>query len=72
MAYVSDTTFVIRHSSFVIRHSVPSSLRTLLLLTLLVSLVGTLAELLLLEHFEDVWQWTPVVLLGAALFTLAG
>lgn len=38
---------------------------------MLVSLVGTLAELLLLEHFEDAWQWAPIALLGAALVTLA-
>ena len=25
---------------------------------------GTAAELLLLEHFEDPWQWTPIALLG--------
>lgn len=49
----------------------PATLRTLLLLTLVVSVVGTLAELLLLEHFEDAWQWAPIVLLGAALLTLA-
>ena len=46
-------------------------LRLLLLITLVVSLVGTLAELLLLEHFEDAWQWAPIALLGAALVTLA-
>lgn len=49
----------------------PKPLRTLLLLTLLVSIVGTLAELLLLEHFEDAWQWAPIALLSAALATLA-
>ena len=48
----------------------PSTLRTLLLVTLVVSLAGTLAELLLLEHFEDAWQWAPIALLGAALVTL--
>ena len=26
-----------------------------------------LAELLLLDHFEDLWQWVPLVLLTAAL-----
>lgn len=36
----------------------------------MVSLVGTLAELLLLEHFEDAWQWAPIALLAAALVTL--
>jgi hypothetical protein len=38
---------------------------------LLVSIVGTLTELLLLEHFEDAWQWAPIALLAAALLTLA-
>lgn len=44
--------------------------RRLLLLTLVVSLVGTITELLLLEHFEDYWQWTPIILLGASLATV--
>jgi hypothetical protein len=35
-----------------------------------VSLVGTIIELALLEHFEDAWQWTPIILLAAALLTL--
>ena len=48
----------------------PSPLRTLLLITLLVSIAGTSAELLLLEHFEDAWQWAPIALLTAALLTL--
>ena len=48
----------------------PSPLRTLLLLILVVSLVGTISELLLLEHFEDPWQWTPIALMLAALLTL--
>ena len=48
----------------------PSALRALLLATLVVSLTGTLAELLLLEHFEDAWQWAPIALLAAALVTL--
>ena len=49
----------------------PAPLRLLLLIALVVSLVGTLAELLLLEHFEDAWQWAPLALLAAALVTLA-
>jgi hypothetical protein len=49
----------------------PATLRTLLLFTLVVSLAGTLTELLLLEHFEDAWQWAPIVLLAAALVALA-
>ena len=31
--------------------------------------VGTAAELLLLEHFEDPWQWTPIALLGLGLLS---
>jgi len=48
----------------------PSVLRKLLFITLLVSLIGTTVELLLLEHFEDVWQWIPIALLAGALLTL--
>jgi hypothetical protein len=48
----------------------PPVLRKLLLLTLLVSIVGTLVELLLLEHFEDAWQWAPIGLLAASLIVL--
>lgn len=48
----------------------PDTLRTLLLLTFVVSLTGVLAELLLLEHFEDAWQWAPIGILGASLLTL--
>jgi hypothetical protein len=49
----------------------PPVLRKLLLVTLIVSVAGTLIELLLLEHFEDAWQWAPIALLGGALVTLA-
>jgi hypothetical protein len=47
-----------------------STIRRLLLATLLLSLAGTVGELLLLEHFEDAWQWAPIVLIGAALLVL--
>lgn len=52
--------------------SVLATVRQILLLTLVVSLVGTVTELLLLEHFEDAWQWAPIVLLGGSLVTLGG
>ncbi|HAA10265.1 MAG TPA: hypothetical protein DCE41_00680 [Cytophagales bacterium] len=29
--------------------------------------VGTSAELILLGHYEDTWQWIPIVLLGVSL-----
>ncbi len=32
--------------------------------------LGLLAELLLLGHFEDKWQWIPLVLCGLAVVTL--
>ena len=30
---------------------------------------GVLLELWLLEHYEDVWQWTPLALLAGGLMT---
>ncbi len=46
-----------------------AALRRLLLLVVIVGAVGLLAELLLIEHFEDPWQFAPLVLLGAVLVT---
>lgn len=46
------------------------TIRRILLGTLLLSLTGTVSELLLLEHFEDAWQWTPIVLIGSTLLSL--
>lgn len=45
----------------------------LLAVTFLVASVGTAAELVLVEHTEDAWQWVPLVLLaaGVALFVAA-
>jgi hypothetical protein len=45
--------------------------RRMLLLILVLGLVGTGTELLLLEHFEDVWQTIPLALIAAGLLTLA-
>lgn len=42
-------------------------LRRLLFATLVLGTSGTLAELLLLEHFEDWKQYLPLILLGIAL-----
>ncbi len=47
-----------------------SVLRKLLLLTLAVSLLGTLVELLLLGHFDGITQMIPLILLGATILTL--
>lgn len=48
-----------------------NKLRIFLLGLFLFGLVGTGAELLLLEHTEDVWQWVPLVLMAASLAVLA-
>jgi hypothetical protein len=42
-------------------------LRRLLLALVLVGAAGLVLELLLLEHFDDPWQWTPLVLLALLL-----
>lgn len=50
----------------------PGLLRRLLLALMLVGILGLGAELLLLEHFEDVWQWVPLVALALGfVLTLA-
>jgi hypothetical protein len=45
--------------------------RGLLLFTLVLGMLGTAAELLLLQHYEDPWQLAPLVLIAAALIVLA-
>lgn len=47
------------------------ALRGFLLLLFLIGSLGVGAELLLLEHYEDYWQWTPLVLVGLSLAVLA-
>jgi hypothetical protein len=49
------------------RSDAAGPLRRLLLALVLVGALGLAVELLLLEHFESVWQWTPLVLLAAVL-----
>jgi hypothetical protein len=51
--------------------SPPSSLRKILLAILALGMIGSLTELILLKHSEDVYQWIPLVLLGAGLPVLA-
>lgn len=46
-----------------------SRYRRLILALIGIGAAGLLAELLLLEHFEDTWQWAPVVSLGLTLLT---
>jgi hypothetical protein len=49
---------------------VESRVRAALLAIFVLGAAGTGTELLLLEHFEDPWQWTPLVLTGASLAVL--
>lgn len=44
--------------------------RRLLLLLMLASLPGIALELLLLEHFDDPWQFTPYVIITLSLIAL--
>lgn len=48
-----------------------TGLRRVLAALFFVGSVGTAAELILLEHFEDVWQYAPLVLLGFGCAVLA-
>lgn len=47
------------------------AIRGLLLGLVAFVLVGTSVDLLLLEHYEELWQWLPLLMLGAALTVLA-
>ncbi len=52
-------------------HRTTRALRSLLLAVLLFGVLGTLAELYLLEHYEDWWQLVPLLLLGVAAPVIA-
>lgn len=47
-----------------------SAIRGFLLTLFVLGATGTGAELLLLGHTDDAWQWVPLVLLAAGLLTL--
>lgn len=46
--------------------------RQLILALIAIGAAGLLGELLLLEHYEDPWQWVPLVLLALTLLTSGG
>lgn len=52
-------------------HRTTRALRSLLLAVLLFGVLGTLAELYLLEHYEDWRQLVPLLLLGVAAPVIA-
>ena len=48
-------------------HALLPVLRKLLLGLVAFVMLGTFMDLLLLEHYEEVWQWVPLVVVAAAL-----
>ena len=46
------------------------ALRGFLLILFLAGILGAGAELLLRGHFEDFWQWVPLILIGLSLIVL--
>jgi hypothetical protein len=48
-------------------HPVLQTIRRLLLALLAVVMLGTAADLLLLEHYEDAWQIPPLILIAIGL-----
>lgn len=43
------------------------TVRRLVLALVIAGMAGLTAELLLLEHYEDLWQWLPLAVLAAGL-----
>jgi hypothetical protein len=50
---------------------VQRGMRRLLLMLVTAGMVGTAADLVLLEHYEDAWQLPPLALIGFALLVVA-
>ena len=47
-------------------------MRGIVLAGFLLGVVGTAAELLLVEHTENFWQWLPLLLIGLSVVPLVG
>ena len=60
-----------RESIVGVEESRLASLRNILLGILAFGMIGTVTELILLKHREDIYQWIPLVLLGVGLPVLA-
>ena len=58
-------------TNFVDDRSVLETVRRILLAILALGMAGTLTELILLKHTEDVIQWVPLALLGTGATSLA-
>jgi hypothetical protein len=52
------------------KDSASSTVRWLLLALLTLGMIGTGLDLVLLGHYEDVWQWPPLALVGVALIVV--
>jgi hypothetical protein len=50
-------------------HIEDGRLRLVLLWIVLIGVLGLAVELILLEHYESFWQWSPFIVLGAALLS---
>ena len=50
---------------------VQRAMRRLLLMVVTIGMVGTAADLLLLEHYEEAWQLPPLVLIAFGLLVVA-
>jgi hypothetical protein len=48
-----------------------TALRRFMLALLVVAMIGTIVDLMLLEHHEDAWQVVPLALLAAGVLTAA-
>jgi hypothetical protein len=51
--------------------AVLQTVRRLLLALLTIALLGTALDLVLLDHYEDGWQWAPLVMIAFALPAIA-
>jgi hypothetical protein len=49
-----------------------AAIRRILLIIFLIGAFGIVAELLLLKHTEDTWQWVPLILAMLSLLALLG
>ena len=58
------------NSSKHINDDASATMRRLLLVILTLGMLGTAADLLLLDHFEDVWQLPPLLMIVLALLVI--
>ena len=55
----------------VVEQSAVAAIRKILLAILVLGMFGSITELILLKHTEDVWQWIPLILIAAGLIACA-